>query len=334
MYGYSQFKKLYIALIVLLLVVVSGITGFAVIEGYTFEEALYMTVITVSTVGFQEVRPLSSLGRIFTLSLIIVSFGIFAYSLTAISTYLIDGEFRKFLVNRNKNQKIRKLENHVIICGFGRNGNQIANELQESNQEFLVIDKLRDDMDFSDDIHKIHHLIGDATEDRVLIDAGINRAKAIITTLPDDADNVFVVLTARQMNPNLLIISRASIESSYRKLRMAGADNVVMPDKVGGTHMASLVLKPDVIEFFNHLSGQNSNISLEEITYQGLPGEFKNRSIRDLEVRKRCGANIIGLKSSDGKYTINPNADSIITEGTKIFVLGTKSQLEELQKWD
>lgn len=307
--------------------------GFVLIEDYTFSEAFYFTIITISTVGFQEIRPLSEEGRYFTATLIVFSFGTFAYALSAISSYLLDGEFRRQLKRIKKLKEIRKLENHIIICGFGRNGRQIVQELKANNQAYVLIEKSEETLEEIKQEGLQNYYEGDATNDKVLINAGIEKARALITTLPEDADNVFVVLTAREMNPNLLIISRASQDTTDKKLRMAGADNVVMPDKVGGSHMASLVMKPDVVEFFNHLSGQDNNISLEEISYESLPKEFKDKSIKDLHIRKRSGANIVGLKTLEGEYLLNPSPDTIITEGTKLFVLGMKNQIEDLKRW-
>ena len=332
MYRYNQFKRLNLALLILILLIIVGIVGYMIIEGYTFSEALHMTIITISTVGFQEVKPLSDAGRLFTDGLIIFSFGTFAYALSAISTYLIDGELRNYLNEIRKKKRIKGMEGHVIICGYGRNGKQIAADLAKVDQEYLIIENNEDALE-GDKEHIPHFLEGDATSDQVLIDAGIKRARALITTLPEDADNVFVVLTAREMNRDLLIISRASVGSSDQKLRRAGANNVVMPDKVGGSHMASLVMKPDVVEFFNLLTGQANDISLEEITYESLPEVFRDKSIGDLEIRKRCGANIIGLKSKDGEYMLNPSPTTIITEGSKLFVLGMSDQIETLKEW-
>ena len=331
---YKKFKKLYFAFFIVILICIIGVLGFSIIEGYSFGDALFMTIITISTVGYNEVQPLSEAGRYFTMGLIVFSFGTFAYALTAISLYLIDGEFRKHLLELRKVKKIKKLENHVIICGYGRNGKQIVQELEESGQEYVLIEKDPEVINDAISENCNNYIEGEATEDSVLIEAGIARAKALITTLPEDADNVFVVLTAREMNRNMLIISRASRDSSDKKLKMAGANNVVMPDKVGGTHMASLVIKPDVVEFLNHLSGQDENISLEEISYDSLPVEFKNRSIADLHIRKRSGANIIGLKNKEGKYILNPSPDELICEGTKVFVLGMKNQVDKLLKWE
>lgn len=333
MFQISEFKKFYYVSLVLFLISLTGIVGYMLIEGYSFGEAFYFTIITISTVGFQEIRPLSTPGRYFTAILIVTSFGTFAYALSAISSYLLDGEFRKHIRELKKIKRIKTMENHIIICGYGRNGRQIVQELESWGHTFLLIEKDENIVDSLQAEGKTNYYEGDATNDQVLINAGIKKARALITTLPEDADNVFVVLTAREMNPDLLIISRASQDTTDKKLRMAGADNVVMPDKVGGSHMVSLVIKPDVVEFFNHLSGQDNNISLEEISYDSLPLEFKDKSIKDLHVRKRSGANIVGLKTIEGQYVLNPSPDTTICEGTKLFVLGMKNQIEDLKKW-
>lgn len=332
MYGFGHLSRLKVALLILLLIIVGSTLGFMLIEGYTFNEAFYMTIITISTVGFQEIRPLSVAGRYFTATLIVFSFGTFAYSISAVYTYLINGELRRYFLEIRKQKRILNMNKHVIICGFGRNGRQVAHDLKRMNQEFLVIE--RDEESFNELTEPLkHYIVGDATLDHVLMDAGIERAAALITTLPEDADNVFVVLTAREINPQLRIISRASVDSSDQKLKRAGANNVVMPDKVGGTHMATLLMKPDVIEFYDLVTNQENDITLEEITYESLPSEFKNRSISELEIRKRCGANIVGLKTSTGSYVLNPAPTEKITEGSKLFVLGMKEQIETLKQW-
>jgi voltage-gated potassium channel len=176
-------------------------------------------------------------------------------------------------------------------------------------------------------------LEGDATQDEVLEKAGIARASAIITTLPVDADNLFIVLTARSLNPKLTIIARASDDNSDKKLKTAGADNVIMPDKIGGAHMASLVLKPDVIEFVDHITGQGGpDINLEEITFENLPEHLRNKTIRDLEIRNKSGANIVGFKTAKGEYVINPSPDTQLIPEGKLFVLGTPEQISALKK--
>ena len=333
MFAYRHFSQLYISLFLLLLIVCIGIGGFIVIEGYDFLEAFYMTTITVATVGFQEVRPLTEAGRLFTSFLIITSFGTFAYAVTSISKYLIDGEFRQYFKNYKLLTAIDQLNNHVIICGYGRNGRQAAHVLKKHNTRFVVVEQKKEIIATIN--HRYSELIleGDATLDETLMKAGIKKAKALITTLPIDADNVFIVLSARALNPNLSIISRASEDNSDKKLKIAGANNVIMPDKLGGAHMASLVMKPDVIEFVDYITGQGGdNIGLEEITFETLAPEFQNKTLRELEIRNRSGANIIGFKTASGDYIINPSADTVIIPDAKLFVLGTAEQINRLKE--
>jgi voltage-gated potassium channel len=205
--------------------------------------------------------------------------------------------------------------------------------LKKHDKRFVVIESKKDVTDSL--THKYSDLVleGDATQDEVLEKAGIARASAIITTLPVDADNLFIVLTARSLNPKLTIIARASDDNSDKKLKTAGADNVIMPDKIGGAHMASLVLKPDVIEFVDHITGQGGpDINLEEITFENLPEHLRNKTIRDLEIRNKSGANIVGFKTAKGEYVINPSPDTQLIPEGKLFVLGTPEQISALKK--
>ncbi len=333
MFSYHHFSRIYISFTLLFITVCCGIIGFIVIEGFNFLDAFYMTIITVATVGFQEVHPLTSNGRIFTAFLIITSFGTFAYAVASISKYVMDGEFNQLYKKYKALTAISKLDNHVIICGYGRNGRQAAHVLKKHNTRFVVVEEKKDIV--SSVNHKYSDLVleGDATIDEVLLKAGITKAKALITTLPIDADNVFIVLSARALNPKLIIISRASEDNSDKKLKIAGANNVIMPDKLGGAHMASLVMKPDVIEFVDYITGQGGdNIRLEEITFANLSNEYQKKTIRELEIRNKSGANIIGFKTAQGEYVINPSADTIIIPDAKLFVLGTTEQIKKLRE--
>ncbi|MFN7690076.1 MAG: potassium channel family protein, partial [Bacteroidota bacterium] len=309
-----------------------GILGYILIEKYTFLEAFYMTIITIATVGFQEVHPLSDVGKIFTAFLIITSFGTFAYAISAITKYVVEGEFNYYYKFYKVNNTISKLNNHVVICGYGRNGKQAATALHMNKQNFVIIEKSEV---LAEQIKEQGFLCiqGDCTQDDILNKSGIANARALITTLPIDADNLFVVLTARSINSKLTIISRASDDNSDKKLKIAGANNVIMPDKIGGAHMASLVIKPDVIEFIDHITGQGGpNINLEEIIFSELPEQLRNHTIKDLEIRNKSGANIIGYKTADGEYVINPSADTKIIPGAKLFVLGTPQQVAKLRE--
>jgi voltage-gated potassium channel len=291
-----------------------------------------MTIITIATVGFQEVRPLSDSGKIFTAFLIITSFGTFAYAITAITKYVVEGEFNYYYKFYKVNNTISKLSNHVVICGYGRNGKQAATVLQSNNRPFVIIEK-SDTLVEQVREHGFLCIQGDCTQDEILMKTGIVNASALITTLPIDADNLFVVLTARSINPKLTIISRASDDNSDKKLKIAGANNVIMPDRIGGAHMASLVIKPDVIEFLDHITGQGGpNINLEEIVFNELPEHLRNHTIKDLEIRNKSGANIIGFKTASGEYVINPTPETKIIPDAKLFVLGTAEQVAKLRE--
>jgi len=314
-------------------IILLGIAGYMLIEHYNFFDAFYMTIITVATVGYNEVHPLSDAGRLFTAFLIITSFGTFAYAITSISRYVMDGEFNRYFKTYKVNESIKKLENHVIICGYGRNGKQAAHVLKKHKMRFVVIEEKKEII--ASLSHKYTDLViqGDSTQDEVLMRAGVLKAKALITTLPVDADNVFIVLSARSLNPKLTIISRASEDATDKKLKIAGADNVIMPDKIGGAHMASLVMKPDVMEFVDIITGQGGdNIRLEEITFDNLPEVYRNKSIRELAIGSKSGANIIGFKTTDSEYIINPSADTKIIPDAKLFVLGTSEQINKMKE--
>jgi voltage-gated potassium channel len=332
-FSFRIFKRLYYAALLLLTVVCIGVAGYMLIEGYRFFDAFYMTIITIGTVGFMEVQPLSDPGRLFTAFLIITGFGTFAYAITSVTGYVIDGEFRDYYRHLKTLNAIEKLNGHVIICGYGRNGRQAAQVLKKHDKRFVVVEQKKDEVEKLN--HKFSHLVleGDATQDEVLLKAGVERAAALITTLPIDADNVFIVLTARSLNPKLTIISRASDDNSDRKLKTAGANNVIMPDKIGGAHMASLVLKPDVIEFIDYITGQGGpEINLEEITFDNLPEPLRNKTIKDLEIRNKSGANIVGFKKGNGEFVINPSPDTQLIPDGKLFVLGTPEQIRKLRE--
>ena len=230
-------------------------------------------------------------------------------------------------------REIDKLKDHVVICGFGRNGRQAARTLQIHNVDFVVIDKNPDTLnEYMKDHSEVLFMQGDSTDDENLRKAGIERAKALISALPADADNVFIVLSARTMNPGIRIISRASDSTTMPKLKIAGADNVILPDKIGGTHMATLVSKPDVIEFIDYLSGEEGeSINVESVPYDELPENVKDKPLHDVMNWKKTGVNCIGIKK-EGKFVINPPDDTIISKGMKVIILGTRVQIENMKK--
>ena len=326
----SQFSNLYLALLFITLVVVLGVVGFILIEGYSLLDAVYMTVITVSTVGFQEVNQLSDYGRLFTSFLIITTFGTFAYAVSVLTSVFVSGEYKRYYKQFTMKKQVNKLNKHVIVCGFGRNGSQAVKKLDAHHQQFVIVDKDHHRFDGlpTNDTPFIN---GDATLDSTLDQAGISKAKALISCLSSDSDNLYVVLSARQKNKNLTIISRASSNESSKKLKIAGANNVIMPDKFGGAHMASLVTTPDVVEFLDSISLEgDAEINLDEISFEDLPTNLQNKTIKDLNIKYQTGCNIIGYKTSDGKYVINPPADTLLLPHSKLFVLGNAHQILQL----
>ncbi len=333
MKDFKFLSRIYFALALLLIIFLVGISGFIFFEDYSLAEAFYMTVITVSTVGFSEVHALSDGGRLFTAFLIITSFGIFAYAISVITTYVLSGEFRDFYKDYKVNKTVEKINGHTIICGYGRNGKQASKSLKLHNENFVVVEK---DAKSTERMRKEKTCLfieGDATIDQVLDQARIKNAKALITALPNDADNLFVVLSARQKNPDLLIISRASHNSSYNKLKIAGANNIIMPDKVGGEHMASLVVTPDVMEFLDVISvGGSHDINLEEIAFHKLPEGEQFKTLREMSAAHKTGCTIVGFKTAEGEYIINPSADTELIPNSKLFVLGKAEQIRELNK--
>ncbi|HET9057515.1 MAG TPA: NAD-binding protein [Chitinophagaceae bacterium] len=322
---WKLFLPLIVALSMLGVVVVVGVFGYILIENYNFLDAVYMTVITIASVGFQEVHPLSDMGRIFTTLLILINLGLFTYFITLLSRFFLDGEFnRRYKLVKMENA-INKLQNHVIICGFGRNGRESAQVLYSNNIPYVVIEEKiekPDDLNFE----VPYFLKGDATKDEVLKEAGIEKARALIITLPVDADNLFVVLTARQLNPSLTIISRASQDTSVNKLKIAGANNVIMPDKIGGAHMAALVMIPDVVEFISLLTTKNNEaFRVAELIVN------KSSRLGDLDVWNKTGCTILGVKNYN-QYIINPEPGFSINKGERIIVMGSKTQINKAKE--
>ncbi len=321
----------YVAFSLLLFIIVVGVIGYSLL-GFTFTEAFFMTIITIATVGFKEVHELDSSGMWFTSILIIFSFGIFAYVATTFGRYLIDGIFSNYYRDRNVKRKINKLKNHVVVCGYGRNGKQATIELMEHSFPIIIIES---DTAIVEELRTSGFLFieGDATREEILKEANLKEAVALITTLPVDADNLFVVLSAREQNPELTIISRASMDHSDSKLKRAGANNVIMPDKIGGQRMAKLVAQPDVVDFLEYVMLQSSeSVALEEISCDNLASCFAGKSIRELDIRNESGANIIGMKREDNSYLINPLPEVLLTPHDKLFVLGTTRQVDRLKK--
>ncbi len=329
------YNRLAIGLALLAASTLIGQIGFTVIEGYRPIESFYMTIITLSTVGFTEVKPLSDAGRIFTSFYIIFNLGIFAYAISILTAFIVEGEFRETFRKYITSRRVQRLDHHIVVCGFGRNGLRTCEELLKSNRSFVVVEQNAQLIKNFPDSSDFQYIIGDATADDTLLAAGIERADALITTLPKDTDNVFITLTARELSPKINIISRASEESSEKKLLRAGANQVVMPDAIGGVHMARLITKPDVIEFLNILSGvgHDEYIKLEDVTFAELKPQYQRLTLRELNIRQHTGATVIGFRHLTTDFTFNPPGDLKFTEGDTMIIIGTDHNIDRFKNY-
>lgn len=337
----QQYNKFYkvssltikIGLVLILLLVAAGTTGYRLIEGWEWIDCLYMTIVTMTTVGFREVAPLSVQGKIFTMVLIVTSISVLVYVTMNLARFVLDGELTNYIKTYRVDKKIAKLKNHVIIVGYGRNGEQAAIELAENKVDFVVVDKRDNVISRVRENPALLYIRGDATHEEVLEQAKIHDARALIVTTPEDADNVFVVLTARSMNPGLTVISRASEMESLMKLKRAGASNVIMPERIGGQRMAKLVHQPDVVEFLEYILLQKTqDVFLEEMSCKKLAQQWVGKSISEMKVRELTGANIVGIKTGGARYIFNPDPQMILSRNDQLFVLGNRKQINKLQE--
>ncbi len=305
-----------------------GIIGFVVIENYSLLDAFYMTIITISTVGYREVHPLSDAGELFVSFLIITNIGVFAYAASNLANIIVKGDYRRVFGDLFVGRKIDKMKNHIIVCGYGRYGRSVVENLLDQNLEVVLIENDRDKVSEIRKNQMITVLEGDATDEQTLKEAGVDHARALITTLPIDADNVYTILTARQINPKLKIISRANVASSKSKMIRAGADEVLVPENIGGFYMSAMVTKPDIINVFSQISGLDGrNFRMAEVILNVLPERLQGKTLGDLNLEDRTGVKIIGVKLPDGTFMVNPNKSLPINQGLGILVIGSQDQI-------
>lgn len=313
----------------LFLSILLGILGFMLIEGLNFVDSLYMTLITISTVGFGEVRPLSYHTRLFVSFFILTNIGIFAYTVGLFAGYVVEGQFREVFKNLVIGRKMNRMKNHIIVCGYGRYGKNVVEQLVAQNHEVVLIESDIEKTAVLRQKKNVTVLDGDATDEDFLKEAGVLYAKALITTLPVDADNVYVILSARQLNSNIKIISRATQASSKKKMVHAGANHVLVPENIGGFYMSSLVTKPDIVDIFDEILGMGSSgFKMVEIILRPLPKRLANQTLGDLQIETRTGVKIIGIKTPGLESKINPKLDLPLLEGMAIIVLGNSEQIE------
>jgi voltage-gated potassium channel len=323
----TDWRRLRLALAMLTGVFAVGILGYVVL-GFSLLDAAYQTVTTVATVGFREVQPLDDAGKVFTIVLILVGVGTALYTFSVVLETLFEGHVHELFGRRRMEREIDAMDGHVIVCGWGRVGKAIGNELTAAHADLVVVD--RDSSRVSET--QLPAVIGDATEDRVLERAGLARARALVAALDGDAGNLFVTLSARSLRPDLFIVARARVEETEEKLRRAGADRVVNPQSIGGARIAAFILQPHVTEFLDVvMHDRGLEFRLEEMLVP--PGSpIAGNSIRDAHLRDRTGALVLALRDENGRFNTNPSPDTRIEAGQILIAIGTSTELEALEQ--
>ncbi len=326
-------KKLWIVICLILVIFVTGTLGYIIIEDYEPLDAFYMTVITIATVGFKEIKEPSIYGKIFTSILILFGVSTVAYGYSVITSIIIEGELKQIWVLKRRKKMIEKLKDHYIICGFGRMGNYICKRLREQNIPFVVIEKDPTN-ELRLEAENYLYLIDDSTREDTLISAGIYRAKGLVSVVSSDADNVFIVLTARQLNPDIYIISRAAEENSEQKMIKAGANKVISPYTIGGERMALAILKPSVVDFIEITTGgkreKGSSLKMEEILVLES-SSLCGKTLLESRIRELTETIIIAIKKNDGRMEFNPKPRYRIEAGDIFIALGNNEHLSKLE---
>ena len=320
-------------LTILVFLVVFSTAGIMLIEKWSFLDALWHTIITISTVGYGEIHPLSTAGKIFTMVVIVVAFAIFAYGASTVASMLFEGELKRIFVIKRMEKMASRLKDHTIVCGLGRTGLAAIKELWREKIPFVVIEK--DEQRIEEAREKYPNLIyihGDATQDETLIKAGIKSAANLIVATANDADNLFITLSAKNLNPKIRIVTRANREENVLKLKRAGATEVILPNVIGGLRMASLAIRPSVVSFLDIVTHHGEiDLRLEEVNVpKGSP--FHGKLLRELEIPKKTGVIVIGGRREDGSFILNPTSTTMVLEGDALIIIGTREQAEKLKE--
>ena len=319
-------------ILVFLVIMAFGVAGLMIIEGWPFLDALYMVGITLSTIGYREVHELSTPGTIFLIGFIILGVGSFLYVVSTTAEFIVEGHLKGVLGRKKMTKKIHELNGHYIICGFGRVGQRVAQELKKDGAEFVVIDVNRDAINACVQLGYLY-IDGSASNDDVLKEAGIMTAKGLVSAIDSDAENVYVTLSAKTLRSDLYVVARASCDEAEYKLLKAHADRVLSPYTIGGRRLASLLMRPNVVEFLDVVmhAGQE-RLLMEEITVLG-ESTLSGLTIGDVKSRCPGGVNILAIKKNgDPKVTASPAGKTVISTGDMLITLGTREQLKELEE--
>ena len=323
-------RRLRLTFALFALVVALGITGYMVIEGWSFTDAAYMTVITITTVGYREVHPLDVTGQFFTMLLVFAGVGIAFYLFVSIAEFMIEGHLSGILTERRVEREIRTLENHYILCGYGRVGENVADEFRASHSPFVIIENNPGRVQECRD-RGFLCIEGDASSDEILLKAGVERASGLVAAVDNDADNVFVTLTARVLNPKIDIVARSILAESREKLIRAGANRVVSPSIVGGKRMASILVRPLVSDYLDVVTfGDDLEYRLEELAVSST-SKCRGKTLAETDIRKRTGAVILAIKKRSGEFNTSPTATTVLEQADHVVILGTRGQLDAVQ---
>lgn len=330
-------RRFILSLALLIVLLSTGVLGFALIEGWTLDEAIYMTLITITTVGFQEVHPLSPTGRQFMIVFLVFSVASVGYALSTVAAYVFEGQIMTSVKRRRRERAVKKLRNHYIICGLGDVGREVAREFARNGRPFVVVDRDADKPAHIPDL-EILLVQGDASEEAVLEEAGIAHAEGLVATLPHEADNVYVVLTARQMNPKLTIVAKAQEETTISKLKKAGADRVVTPSQIAGRRMAASLLRPQVVNFLDVVvAGGDVMLRVEQFRI-AEDSPIVGSTLRDLNIGQHTGAIVLSILGPDGSSRCSPtgalNVSALALNGNDTLIaLGSEDQHERLGRF-
>ena len=322
-----------LSLVVLLFsVLLLGAAGYTLIEGWPYGESLYMTVITVATVGFKEVRELSDVGRYYTIGVILVGVGILGFTLSNFTAFIVSGQIQELFRAGKMQKRLSGMKNHFIVCGAGRMGYEAARELIAERKDVAVVERDAEMVQKleREDVPVVH---GDATDDSVLRQAGVERARGLLAALPQDADNVYVSLSARGINPALFVIARGTDESSEKKLLKAGANRVILPYQIGGRRMASILVRPEIVDFLDVMMGKDELSLRMEIVRVGEKSSLAGLTLKESDIRRETGgALVMGLIRKDGQMIPNPSSNIKILSGDQLLVLGQVDQIQQLEQ--
>ena len=327
----QRIKQIIISVSLSVVLVIFGSLGYVLIEGWSFFDALYMTVITLATVGYGEVHLVSTEGRMFTVVLIILGVGYYLYVVGNIIQFLVEGRIRLVLGRRKLDTQIRRLKGHFIICGYGRIGRVLTRYLTQKYIDVVVIERDEERTSVMDE-DGILYLVGEAADEKLLDRAGINRAKGLVTAVATDADNVFLVLRAKQLNPEIFIVARAEHNSVKKTLLAAGADKVISPYDLGARRMAHAILRPTVIKFLEMaFTDDNADVQVEEIVVSAA-SRLAGVTLLASGIRKEMELNVLTIRKTDNTMVLNPNIDTIIEPGDTMVVVGSAVNIDRLSR--